>query len=112
VLNLHHVWDTSILEHHIGSYSLPLSHSFAANLSLELSSGLYAPLVPIWLEGIDLQKPIETSLRWANEANGLVCTHVLPAGVEAIWGKEIAGGEYEDRAWEAVRMQIARGGVR
>lgn len=55
---------------------------------------------------------MDVTLKWANEANGLVCTHVLPEGVEGVKGKELAGGEYERRAWEVVRMQIARGGVR
>ena len=67
------------------------------------------------MEGIELGEAAKAALRWANEANGLVCSHVLPHGVEGVKGMEILeveDGEYERRAWEAVRMQIARGGVR
>jgi len=61
---------------------------------------------------MSLQNVTAVSLKWANEANALVCTHVLPNGVEGVRGMELAGGEYEMKAWEVVRMQIARGGVR
>lgn len=106
------MWDTSLPESHVGSYSLPLAQEWAANLTLSLSSGLYAPLVPTWLEGIDLANPVSTSLKWATEANAFVCSHVLPEGVDGVREKELAGGEYEEKGWEVVQVQIARAGVR
>ena len=53
----------------------------------------------------------ELLLRWAREANALVCRMVLKDGVEAIKGKELSG-EYFDDSIAIIERQIALSGVR
>jgi len=111
VVNLHHVWDTSIPEHLIGGYSLASASAWANNISLAITEGVYQPLAHEWLEGIALGDPITTALGWATEANAFVCTTVLPGGVEGVEGKELSG-EYYDEGIKVVQLQIARAGYR
>lgn len=111
-MNLHHVWDTSIPEHNVGSYSLPVAHAWASNLTLAITSGAYAPLVPIWLESVEFADAEKSALKWANDANAYVCSHVLPQGVEGVKEKELAYGGYENEAWQVVQLQVAKAGVR
>ena len=111
MVNLHHVWDTSIPEHLIGGYSLAFASAWANNLTIAIKEGIYEPFAEEWLKGIDLGDPITTALGWAQEANAFVCTTVLPGGVEGVEGKELSG-EYYDEGIKVVQLQIARAGLR
>lgn len=110
-VNLHHVWDTSIPEQLIGGYGLPFASAWAANLTLAITENEYKTMAPSWLEGMDLADPITTALHWAEETNMLVCTTVLPLGVEGVQDQEL-GEEYYEGAVEVVKLQVARAGFR
>jgi hypothetical protein len=113
-LNLHHIWDTRIAEKFIGgNYRKPYETAFgwAANLTYEITTGKFAAESASWLDKMDLDDPIETSLVWARESNGFVCTNVFPEGPEAIVGQEIAG-EYYENAAPVIELQVAKAGYR
>ncbi|RYP63995.1 hypothetical protein DL770_009272 [Monosporascus sp. CRB-9-2] len=113
-LNLHHVWDSSIAEKMLGGIHrkpYEAAYRWAGNLTDEIRSGKYANSTDAWIDGIDLDDPIATSMKWANECNAFVCTNVLPEGPEAIVGQELAG-EYYEKAAPVIEVQVARAGYR
>ncbi|RYP24232.1 hypothetical protein DL765_000727 [Monosporascus sp. GIB2] len=113
-LNLHHVWDSSIAEKMLGGIHrkpYEAAYQWAADLTEEIRSGKYLNSTKAWIDGVDLDDPIATSMKWANESNAFVCTHVLPEGPEAIVGQELAG-EYYEKAAPVIEVQVARAGYR
>ncbi|RYP77855.1 hypothetical protein DL771_000952 [Monosporascus sp. 5C6A] len=113
-LNLHHVWDSSIAEKMLGGIHrkpYEAAYRWAADLTDEIRSGKYANSTEAWIDGVDLDDPIATSMKWANESNAFVCTNVLPEGPEAIVGQELAG-EYYEKAAPVIEVQVARAGYR
>ncbi|KAK7984834.1 nuclease S1 [Apiospora saccharicola] len=113
-VNLHHVWDTSIAEKMLGGQRgpYPAAQHWAGNLSVEIGTGKYSSVRESWVHGLDLDSPIETAMIWATESNAHVCTAVLPEGPEAIVGRELAFGEYFERAAPVIEVQVARAGYR
>ncbi|KAL3427265.1 Nuclease S1-like protein 2 [Phlyctema vagabunda] len=109
--NLHSVWDSAIAEKLVGGYSYVHAQAWAASLKTDIVSGIYKDHAPTWLLGTKISEPVETALLWATEANHLVCTAVLPDGVEAVSGKELSG-EYYESAVPVVKLQVAKAGVR
>ncbi|KAK5994948.1 Nuclease S1 [Cladobotryum mycophilum] len=112
--NLHHVWDSSILEKWLGGprgKPYPIAQKWADNLANEIKSGKYASEKDAWLKDIDFNKQIDTGMAWARECNALVCTHVFPQGPEAIKGQELSG-EYYEKAAPVLEKQVARAGYR
>ena len=76
--NLHHVWDTSILEKSVGG--VPRSpyakaKQWADQLTREINAGKYASKRIDWLRSANLSDPVATAMAWATEGNALVCTH-------------------------------------
>ena len=77
-LNLHHVWDTSIAEKLLGGIHrkpYEAAYQWATDLTAEIRSGKYAEESKAWIDGIDLDDPITTSMVLANESNAIVCSH-------------------------------------
>jgi hypothetical protein len=109
--NLHAVWDTAIPEKLVGGYSLEDAQNWASTLSTAIKKGEYKAQAPGWLEGIDLNDPVSTSMIWATEANQYVCSTVMPNGAGAIEGQEL-DGDYYDSAVPVIQLQIARAGYR
>lgn len=105
------MWDTSIPEKLIGGYALPFAEAWARNLTLAIKESEYKSLAPSWLEGIDLADPVTTAMIWAQGTNKLVCTTVLPNGVEGVLDQEL-GGQYYDTAIPVVQLQVAKAGYR
>ena len=95
----------------IGGYCLPYASAWAANLTLAIKDGAYSALKESWLEGMDLKDPVTSSLKWAEESNALICTTVLPEGVEGVKGKELSG-VYFETAVPVVQLQVAKAGYR
>ncbi|KAI1848229.1 hypothetical protein JX266_005942 [Neoarthrinium moseri] len=113
-LNLHHVWDSSIAEKMLGGIRrkpYEAAHTWAANLTSEIKTGKYMAESKFWAADMDLDDPIATSLRWANESNAYVCSTVLPEGPVAIVGQQLAG-EYFEKAAPVIEIQVARAGYR
>ncbi|KAI1449063.1 S1/P1 nuclease [Annulohypoxylon stygium] len=113
-LNLHHVWDSSIAEKMLGGiHRKPYvaAYAWATNLTEQIKSGKYESVSQSWADGISLDDPISTAMRWANESNAVVCTHVFPEGPKAIIGQELAGDYYE-KAAPVIEIQVAKAGYR
>ncbi|KAK3310847.1 phospholipase C/P1 nuclease domain-containing protein, partial [Chaetomium strumarium] len=114
-LNLHHVWDTSIVEKLVGGTHRRKTYEEAKRwtdeLTLEINEGKYASDRIDWLRAANLSDPTSTAMAWANEGNAYVCTHVLPEGPKAIEGQELGSEYYEDAA-PVIELQIARAGYR
>lgn len=110
--NLHHVWDTSIPEAHVGGYARPFAQSWAANLTDAILYGRYkAQAENEWLKGMSLADPEGSALVWAGESNAFVCSHVLARGEKELAGEELAGAYFED-AIPVVESLVARAGYR
>jgi hypothetical protein len=58
-----------------------------------------------------LNDPVSTTLTWATESNAVVCTTVLPRGIEGVEGQDLSGDYYE-AAVPAVELQVAKAGYR
>ena len=76
--NLHHVWDTSIVERLVGG--VPRSpyakaKQWADELTGEIRQGKYASKRIDWLRSANLSDPVATAMAWAAEGNALVCTN-------------------------------------
>ncbi|ATY61232.1 nuclease PA3 [Cordyceps militaris CM01] len=113
-LNLHHVWDSSIVEKWLGGLRgkpYPLAKRWAAQLTSEIHEGKWADESESWVKGIDLADINGTALAWSRETNALVCSHVLPQGPKAIQGQELSGQYYEDAA-PILEKQVALAGYR
>ncbi|OCL12051.1 nuclease S1 [Glonium stellatum] len=109
--NLHHIWDTNMLEKLVGGYTLTYASSWAANLTKEIKSGTYKSQKDSWLSGIDLSDPITTSMGWATDSNAFVCSTVFKGGVSAVSGMEL-DGSYYSTAVPVIELQIAKAGYR
>lgn len=76
-VNLHRVWDSSILEEMVGNHeqsSFSRAHELAASLASEIQNGKYTADSKKWLSGLNLDNPNMTTMSWANEVNHYVCS--------------------------------------
>lgn len=107
--NLHHIWDTNMLEKLVGGYTLPYSRAWATNLTIAIKDGgMYAHQRSGWVKGANLSDPVGSAMGWAVDANAFVCTAALPDGDSAVEGVDLAG-EYYDNAVPVFTEQIAKG---
>ncbi|KAH7157462.1 phospholipase C/P1 nuclease domain-containing protein [Dactylonectria estremocensis] len=112
--NLHHVWDSSIMEKFLGGLHgapLAIAEKWSATLAIAISDGKFAAEKESWLKDLNLDDPINSALAWSRETNALVCKYVFPEGPHAIEGKEL-GGEYAEKAGPVIEKQVARAGYR
>ena len=114
--NLHHIWDTQIVEQlatgdAAGSSSLSTASKFATNLTTAITNGEYGWNASSWLDGMDVNNPQTSALVWATEANSYVCSDVLVGGVTAVESGDLSGA-YFNAHYDIARVQIARAGYR
>ncbi|KAK7420687.1 hypothetical protein QQX98_002682 [Neonectria punicea] len=112
--NLHHVWDSSIMEKWLGGLHgapLTIAEKWSSQLAIAITDGKFADEKESWLKDLDLDDPINSALSWSRETNSLVCSHVFPEGPAAIVGQEL-GGEYTEKAGPVIEKQVARAGYR
>ncbi|KAL2890978.1 Nuclease S1 [Ceratocystis lukuohia] len=112
-LNLHHVWDSTIIEKWIGVNGRPNGYAegWAKSLVDEINDGKFTKEAGSWLDGLNYTDPIGTGLQWSRECNKLICTHVFPQGPSAIVGQELSG-DYYLAAGLALEKQVAQAGFR
>ncbi|KAI9816344.1 MAG: hypothetical protein M1832_005101 [Thelocarpon impressellum] len=109
--NLHAVWDSNIAQKLVGGKTIKVAKTWADSLTTSIKSGALSSQAPGWLSGLDLAEPAETALAWSAEANALVCTAVLPDGVDAVTSVDLDGAYY-DKTASVVEMQVAKAGYR
>lgn len=104
--NLHAIWDTQILETLAGASTESGARTYATKETNDINAGTWS--TSSWLSGINVNDPQTTAMGWASEANGYVCTDVLPNGVSAVETGDLDGAYYTAH-YHVVRIQIARG---
>ena len=111
--NLHHIWDTEIVESLAGSDSDSLSAAskFADTLISSINSGEYGWNASSWLSGTEISDPQGTAMSWASEANAYVCSDVLVGGIDAVESGDL-GTTYYQKHGDVARIQIAKAGYR
>ncbi|KAF2245332.1 phospholipase C/P1 nuclease [Trematosphaeria pertusa] len=115
--NLHFAWDVLIPRDIAGGEGLnevETAYAWAERL-YNKSTNEYGNAALVGVHGLqDLEQATSTKellLRWATEANELVCRIVLKDGVEDVRGKELSG-EYYQGSVAVVEQQITRAGIR
>jgi hypothetical protein len=109
--NLHHVWDSEIIETLAGGSTLAIAQTFATTLTTAIKTGTYSSVKASWLTGMTLSDPVKSSMVWATEANAYVCSNVLAKGLTYVEGTDLSGAYYTAAA-PIAQIQIARAGYR
>lgn len=109
--NLHSDWDTYIPQVIAGGSSLEDARSWADALVQEINSGAYESKAADWIANDDIDDAVTTATRWASDANGYVCSVVMPDGVEALQQGDLFP-EYSNSTEPTIELQIAKGGYR
>ncbi|KAK0721824.1 phospholipase C/P1 nuclease domain-containing protein [Lasiosphaeria miniovina] len=107
---LHAAWDTAFMTKITGGTNLAAAKTFSARLLTSIRSGVYASAAKRWFRAT-LADSQAAAMGWANDANDLVCSHVLPQGPAAIEGAELNGTYYRD-AVPVLELAMAKAGWR
>lgn len=84
------------------------AQTWAANLSSNIDNGAYTALASGWLDNIDYNNPVSTTMVWATDSNAFVCSVVMPGGVSSVKNKEL-DSSYYDGVVGTIELQIAKG---
>ena len=106
--NLHHCWDTQMVEKLAGGSAKTIATSFAKTLIQEIESGDYASEKDSWVSCMDPTNVETCATQWAQDANALNCQFVL---VNDETDQEL-DGDYYTGAAPLISQQIAKGGYR
>lgn len=106
--NLHHCWDTQMVEEAAGGSSATVISSFATTLIGSIESGQYASQKDSWVSCVDPTKTEDCAIEWAQDANAINCQFVL---VNDETNQEL-NGDYYAGAVPFIEQQIAKGGYR
>ncbi|KAE8152988.1 phospholipase C/P1 nuclease domain-containing protein [Aspergillus avenaceus] len=109
--NLHHIWDSNMPEDAAGGYTPSVAKSYAQLLTTRITTGAYSSKKTSWTSGIDIDDPVATSMIWARDANGFVCTTVLDDGLAYINSTDLSG-DYYDKSQPVFEELIAKAGYR
>ena len=109
--NLHHVWDTDMIQAYAGSDTLPHALSYATTLTNNIKSGNYTSLAKTWTQGMDVTDAQSSAMVWASDANSYVCSTVMPGGVSSVENKDLGTTYYKD-VFPTVDVLVARAGYR
>lgn len=116
--NLHHVWDTEILEHALG---WPAAHGQLPDFAVfrteaqALAREIRPADATVWAPPGTGRNLAATAIQWANESHALardVAYGDLPSPPVSHGPPEILGGDYQSATWPVVQIQLERGGVR
>ncbi|EPS38936.1 hypothetical protein H072_7307 [Dactylellina haptotyla CBS 200.50] len=109
--NLHAAWDRSIPETLAGGSDDATAAKFAKGIIADLDTGIYKDLKEDWTSCGSIKRGTGCPKAWAQDANKLVCSDVLPDGPDAVEGKDLSG-DYYTKAAPIARQQLAKGGYR
>jgi hypothetical protein len=106
--NLHHIWDTEMVEKAAGGSTATIYTTWANTLTTRIKSGTYADEKSSWVACSDIGTASTCALDWATDSNVLNCQYVLKVDET---GKELSGAYYTN-AVPYIELQIAKGGYR
>jgi len=107
--NLHHCWDTQMVEKAAGGRNSSATlTSFAGDLITRIDNGTYEAEKGNWVSCVDIATASDCGLAWAQDANALNCQYVLKSDET---GAELDGSYYTG-AQPYLELQIAKGGYR
>lgn len=109
--NLHSIWDTEMPEELVGGYDLSDAKNWADNLTAEINNGIYKNATSSWVADLDINDAKGSAMSWARDANKLVCSVVMPDGVEPLQDGDLYP-DYYNGAIDTIELQIAKGGYR
>lgn len=109
--NLHHVWDTNMLEELAGGTKLEDAETWSQTLVQAITDGAYKDVASSWVSGLSLADPSGSALWMSQDANAFVCSYVLKDGIAAVQDVDLSQ-EYYQGAVPVLEMQIAKGGYR
>jgi len=112
-LSLHWVWDTSIIEHHLGVKEEPLGQP---NLATRRAAAIAANDIDRhFAKGLP-EAAITDPAVWAMEshdfAKAVAYPGVVAPGAEVPASPVILGEAYQKKAWPVVERRLALGGLR
>jgi hypothetical protein len=112
-LNLHWVWDTTIIEHHLGIKEAPLSEP---NLEAKRAAAIAAGDIDRHLgKNLATESATDPAV-WAMESHDAAKAAVYPGvvapGAEAPASPIILGEAYQKRGWPVVERRLELGGLR
>ena len=112
-LSLHWVWDTTIIEHHLGVKEEPLSQP---NLASRRAAAIAATDIDHHLgktaTGVDAADPAVWAMESHDAAKAVVYPGVAAPGAEAAASPVILGEAYQTRGWPVVERRLELGGLR
>lgn len=106
--NLHTVWDSRILDRHVGGNTDRHALALTEKLEARIDKGEYSGKKYNWTNCLDLRTVEKCAVAWAQDANDWVCKYVLKDDVE----DQELGGKYADGAVEVIEELIAMAGYR
>jgi len=92
----------------VGGYSMSDAQTWASNLISNINNGDYTALASGWLNNIDYNDPVSTTMAWATDSNAFVCSVVMPGGVDSVRNKQL-DSSYYDGVVGTIELQIAKG---
>ena len=107
--NLHHCWDTQMVEKAAGGGNTATTvNAFASKLIDEIENGDYKSDKDSWISCVDPSNVEDCAVGWAQDANAINCAFVLK---EDETDQEL-DGDYYNGAEPYILQQIAKGGYR
>ena len=84
------------------------AQTWAANLTSNIDNGVYTGLASGWLDKIEFNDPVSTTMVWATDSNAFVCSVVMPGGVNSVRNQQL-DSSYYDGVVGTIELQIAKG---
>lgn len=117
-VNLHHLWDTSLVERIAEGKSMKHTVAWVTKLQGGILDGRWGNITTVsatddgWGSCIDPDRTEECVLEWARQTNQWMCKYVLPMDYpKGLVGRELSG-EYYDGAVAIIEEQISLAGWR
>jgi len=106
--NLHHCWDTQMVEKAAGGATVAEYTAWSKTLISRIDNGTYSSQKASWIACADISTASTCALSWAQDANAINCKYVL---LHDETNQELSGSYYTG-AKPLIEQQIAKGGYR
>ena len=71
--NLHHTWDTEMVEKAAGGNTSPVIQSWAATLQARIDTGTYSSSKASWISCSDIQTAVSSSVTMRDRSESCIC---------------------------------------